>query len=278
MTAHDSVGDEAASESALARDAGTPGLVRVYRIVRATAHLAEGLATIVLVFPLVHRRRRKALIRRWSARLLRHFRIETRMHGALAHERSHGLLLVANHVSWLDIFVLNAVEPSRFIAKAELRRWPVIGWLSAGVGTLFIDRTRRSATHVIARAATEALLQGDVVAVFPEGRVTDGRDVLPFHGSLLQPIVDVRGSLQPVAIRYGAAPGASVSAAAYVGTFLQSVWRITREPRIVVDLHVAPPMSTAERHRRELAHEAESAIRGALGLPAPARVNRPASG
>ena len=282
MTAHQSahdatLSDHTATAHASVEAARTPWILRVCRIVRASLHLLQGLATIVLVFPFVQRRRRKRLIRRWSARLLRHFRIEMRMHGALPQDCARGMLLVANHVSWLDIFVLNAVEPSRFIAKAELRRWPVVGWLIAGVGTLFIDRGHRRHTHMIGRAAADALVQGDVVAVFPEGRVTDGRDVLPFHGSLLQPIVDVQGCLQPVAIRYGAPREGAVSAAAFVGTFLQSVWRITREARIVVELHVTPPLSTAECHRRELAQEAERAIRGALGLPAPARITRPAS-
>ncbi len=256
----------------------TPLPVRIYRVGRASVHVVEGLATIVLVFPLVRRHRRKALIARWSARLLRHFRIETRMHGALPQERERGLLLVANHVSWLDIFVLNAVEPSRFIAKAELRRWPLIGWLIAGVGTLFIDRARRVHTHAVARAARDALAQGDVVAVFPEGQVSDGTDVLPFHGSLLQPIVEVEGYLQPVAIRYRSADGDSTTATAYLGTFLDSVWRVTREPRLVVELHVTPALPTAARHRRELARDAERAIRRALGLAVAEDVNRRASG
>ena len=92
------------------------------------------------------------------------------------------MLIVANHVSWLDIFVLNTLQPARFIAKSELKRWPLVGRFATNAGTLFIDRARRHDTHKVNRHAAEVLAHGDVIAIFPEGTTTDGRDVLPFHG------------------------------------------------------------------------------------------------
>jgi 1-acyl-sn-glycerol-3-phosphate acyltransferase len=243
---------------------------RIYRSARVAVHIAEGLVTTAVVFPWVGVPRKQALIRRWCRLLLRMLRIDARIHGLPAAGLPGNLLIVANHISWLDIFVLNTVQPARFIAKAELRRWPVAGWLIAGCGTLFIERERRHDTLKVNRHATEVLARGDVIAIFPEGTTTDGRDVLPFHGSLLQPIVDAGGHVQPIAIRYRTPSGEHNDAPAYIGetSFLESYWRVTAERVLVVDVHVAPPLPAREGRRRELARAAEAAIRTALASPA----------
>ena len=247
----------------------TPLPLRLYRSARAGVHVAEALATIALVFPWLGLPRKRALIRRWSARLLRMLSVEARIHGLPEGGLPGNLLIVANHVSWLDIFVLNAMQPSRFVAKAELRAWPFIGRLVTGCGTLYIERERRRDTHKVNRHAAEALARGDVVAIFPEGTTTDGRDILPFRGSLLQPIVDAEGHVQPIALRYRTPSGEHSDAPAYVGetSFIESFWRLTGEPRLVVELHVAAALPARARHRRELTRAAEAAIRTVLAPP-----------
>ncbi len=255
-----------------AYDAGrgpTPLALRLARSARLTMHLIEGVLTTGFIFPCVGRTRRLVLIRRWSRRLLRMLGIEARVHGLPDGGLGGNVLIVANHISWLDIFVLNALQPSRFIAKAELRRWPVVGALIAGVGTLFIERDRHRHTHMLNRRAADALARGDVIAIFPEGTTTDGTLLLPFHGSLLQAIVDTEGHVQPIAIRYREPAGPHNTSPAYVGetTFLESFWRVTGERSLVVELHLAPPLPARARHRRELARAAEHAIRTALALP-----------
>jgi 1-acyl-sn-glycerol-3-phosphate acyltransferase len=194
-------------------------------------------------------------------------KVEARVHGLPDGGLPGNLLIVANHISWLDIFVLNTLQPSRFIAKAELRRWPLVGGFIANVGTLFIERDRRRHTHSIKRDAAEALARGDVIAIFPEGTTSDGSMVLPFHSALLQPIVDTGGHVQPVAIRYRTMSGEHNGAPAYVGetSLMESFWRITGERMQVVELHVTPPLPARARHRRELTRAAEAAIRLALG-------------
>jgi 1-acyl-sn-glycerol-3-phosphate acyltransferase len=241
----------------------------VYRWTRATAHVLQGLAMTTLLFPLVGTSRRRALSASWSRRLLRILRIEARVHGQSAAGIAGNTLIVANHISWLDIFVLNTVQPARFIAKSELKRWPLVGRFATNAGTLFIDRTRRHDTRKVNRHVTEILARGDVIAIFPEGTTTDGRDVLPFHGSLLQPIVDAEGHVQPIAIRYLHHDGAINDAPAYVGdtSFASSFWRVTGERRLIVELHLASPLPARARHRRELSRAAETAIRKALALP-----------
>jgi len=181
------------------------------------------------------------------------------------------VLIVANHISWLDIFVILCFQPARFIAKADLKRMPVIGRLIANVGTLFIERERRRDTHTVNRHTVEALARGDVVAVFPEGTTSDGTGLLKFHSSLLQSAVDAKGHVQPIAIRYRTPADEFCEAPAYVGelNLVQSFWRVTGERRITAELHVMRPFPAGGAHRRELSRAAEEASRTALESPAP---------
>jgi 1-acyl-sn-glycerol-3-phosphate acyltransferase len=242
----------------------TAALRRLVRIPRVMLHFALGLGAVLFTFPSLDAKARRVRIRRWSRRLLHLMSVEIRIDGALAHPN---VLVVANHVSWLDIFALHAVGPVRFIAKSEIARWPLIGRLVRGVGTLFIERARRHDTHRVNREVAAALAEGDIVAVFPEGTVTDGTKLLPFTGTLLQPIIESAGYVQPVAIRYRTRTGDISRAPAYDDvTFLHSFWRICGERAIVAELHASEPIAACGKHRRELAREAEVAVRAALGL------------
>jgi 1-acyl-sn-glycerol-3-phosphate acyltransferase len=229
-------------------------------------HFLRGLRVVVFTFPSLDAHARRVRIRKWSRKLLRILRVELRVQGELLHPN---VQVVANHVSWLDIFALHAIGPVRFIAKSEIARWPLIGKLVHGVGTLFVERTRRRDTHRVNREVAEALAAGDIVAVFPEGTVTDGSKVLPFKGSLLQPIVDAGGRIQPVAIAYRDAGGERSRAAVYLDVhFLGSLWRIAGARSLAVELVALPPNETSGPHRRQHAREAETAIRAALASPA----------
>jgi 1-acyl-sn-glycerol-3-phosphate acyltransferase len=250
----------------------TPLPIRVYRYARVCLHVFEGIATTAFAFPMIGLPRRQALIRRWSERLLRIMHVEARVRGLPPAGLPGNMLIVANHISWLDIFVLNTVQPARFIAKAELKRWPLVGLLIAGCGTLFIERERRRDAHRVNDHAREVLAAGDTIAIFPEGTTTDGTTLLPFHGSLLQPVIDARGHLQPIAIRYRQLDGSHNDAPAYVGetSFMDSFWRVLGEQAMVVEMTLLPALAAQARHRRELSREAEQAIRVALGLSDPA--------
>jgi 1-acyl-sn-glycerol-3-phosphate acyltransferase len=153
------------------------------------------------------------------------------------------------------------------------------------VGTLFIDRGSRRQIHQVNETVRAALARGDVVALFPEGGIGNGVEMQPFHGSLLQPVIEHGGHVQPVAIRYCDAEGTPTTVAAYVDelSFLASVWRIAGERALRVELTMAPALAGNNRHRRELARTAERIIRAALGAPdassAPdTRVDRRAGG
>jgi 1-acyl-sn-glycerol-3-phosphate acyltransferase len=248
----------------------TPLSARITRFARVTTHLTGGLATTVFVFPWIGPAKKKALIRRWSRQLLQMLNVKLRVQWRHDGGLPGNALIVANHISWLDIFVLDAFHPARFIAKAELKRWPIVGRLSANVGTLFIERERRRDTHTVNRHTVDALARGDLVAVFPEGTTSDGTGLLKFHSSLFQPIVDAGGHVQPVAIRYRTPADEYSDAPAFIGelTLLQSFWRVIGERALVAELHLMPPLSAKERHRRELSAAAAEAIQTALASPA----------
>jgi 1-acyl-sn-glycerol-3-phosphate acyltransferase len=251
----------------------TPLPARLLRYVRVAAHVVGGLSTTVFVFPWIGTPKKQVLIRKWSQQLLRMLNVELRVLWRHDGGLPGNVLIVANHISWLDIFVLDALQPARFIAKAELKQWPVAGRLAINVGTLFIERERRRDTHTVNRHTVDALTRGDIVAVFPEGTTSDGRGLLKFHSSLLQPIVDARGHVQPVAIRYRTPADEYSDAPAFVGelTMMQSFWRVTGERSFVAELHLMAPLPVDARHRRELSSEAAEAIRMVLESPTPDR-------
>ena len=112
------------------------------------------------------------------------------------------LLLVANHISWLDIVVLHAAHHCRFVSKSDVGRWPLVGALATGAGTLYIERrSRRDAMRVV-HQMVQALRDGDILAIFPEGTTGDGEALLPFHANLIQAAMSAQAPIQPVALRF----------------------------------------------------------------------------
>jgi len=237
-------------------------LRRWTRVARLALHLARGLSTAALFFPFQTPARHRREIEVWSRGLLAILGVRLTLAGTRKCYGERPLMLVANHVSWLDIFIIDAVVASRFVAKAEVRRWPMLGWLCARVGTFFIERAKRQDTTRVNRAAGAALRAGDVVAVFPEGTTTDGSHVLEFHASLLAPALEAGAAVQPVALRYERQDGSLCTEAAYDGE--RSLWDalmgIVSEPEVVARVWFLEAMSAAGNHRRELAQRAREAI------------------
>jgi 1-acyl-sn-glycerol-3-phosphate acyltransferase len=248
-------------------------LIRTLRLVRLVLHLLVGVTKAALLLPLVGRARRTELIRRWSAGVLAILNVRLSVRGEVPDVSAAGVMFVANHISWLDIYLLDAVCPVRFVAKAEVRAWPVIGWLAVKIGTLFIERTRRHDTARAGREVVDALRQGDCVAVFPEGTTSNGTMLRPFHASLLQSAITSGARLWPVAIRYQHRDGTANLSPAYVDnmSFADSLFRILDEPELEAEITYLEPLPVQGRSRRELAALAEKAIASALNLAAPGR-------
>jgi len=188
-------------------------------------------------------------------------------------------LYVANHVSWIEVVALAARTPLGFVAKDDVRRWPVVGRLAACAGTLFLRRGSAPAASRTMLAALERLAQGRSVCVFPEGTSTDGREVLAFKASLFEAPARLGCDVQPVSVSYPAREGRP-SVAPFIGgdEFLPHLLRVLGEPGLDVELAFAAPLSGHGRTREELAHCARAAVvagldglrGGAARLPAPA--------
>jgi 1-acyl-sn-glycerol-3-phosphate acyltransferase len=257
------------TDRAHARLAATGGSGRLaalrahWRLARVGLHLGCGLATAALVYPFVGRPQRLALKQRWSRQLLGMLGVHC---SAAATPPAAPALLVANHVSWLDIFVINAVTPACFVCKADVRDWPLIGWLCQRTETVFMPRGSRRAAHEASGLVADRLRQGWQVAVFPEGTTSDGTQLLPFHGALLQGAVEAGCRVQPLALRYSDATGRLSDAAAYCGdtTLLQSLRSLASASGLQVRLDILPPLDGRGAERRELAAAARRSVHRAL--------------
>jgi 1-acyl-sn-glycerol-3-phosphate acyltransferase len=175
---------------------------------------------------------------------------------------------VSNHVSWLDILAINAVHPLRFVSKADVRRWPLVGWLVAAAGTLFIERERRRDAMRVVHQLAEALKLGQTIAVFPEGMTSPGDRLLPFHGNLLQAAIVTGTPVQPVALRFADTNQDPSMAAAYVGdtNLVESMWAIATATGLRASVRWLAPESTKHADRRALAAHLHGRIGAALQL------------
>jgi len=233
------------------------GLARVplvlWRLLRVLLHVLHGMAVMALRFPSLDAAGRQARIQWWSAGLLRAVGVGLQVQGQ---PRPGPTLLVANHVSWLDIAALHAAAPrARFVSKADVRQWPLLGWLVAGAGTLFIERERKRDALRVVHAMAEALRAGEMVAVFPEGTTGPGPALLPFHANLLQAAIATGTPIQPAVLRYADARQHFSPAVAYVGetSLLQSLWQVASAQGLVAHVDLLPPEGTAHADRRALA-------------------------
>ena len=256
----------------------TSPLVRAYRLIRLSLHLLYGCAVAGAVFPFVDGHRQLRIIKRWSRQLLAILRVRLHVHGRPpgGHQPT---VIAANHVSWLDIWVIHAVSPVRFVAKSDVRRWPLIGWLVARAGTIFIERSKRSDTARTNRTIVDTLARGERVGIFPEGTTTDGTHLRAFHASLFQPALGAGARVATAAIRYPLRDGAINLDVSYAGerSLVESLRLILRHRTVRAELTFAGEMEISGRTRREIAQGCEVLIARALHLPVPGRKSGTAS-
>ncbi len=233
-------------------------------------HAVVGALLLRLVFPRIAATRRRRIVGWWSAKVMRIVGVETRIEGEPPAATAVGAMIASNHVSWIDIFAISGVRPTRFIAKSEIRDWPVAGWIAERAGTIFIRRERRRDTARINDLVRAALEQGDCVGLFPEGTTTEGDLLLKFHSSLFEPALANAAQVHPCAIRYEHADGSLCRAMAFVGelSFMQSLGLVIRQRGVVARVRFAPTLQTSGGTRRELAREAEARVASLLGLGA----------
>lgn len=234
-----------------------------WRLARVGLHLLSGLAQCALLFPLLPLDRRNMLVQRWSKQLTGIFGITLDVSPS-----GPGVAgaVIANHVSWIDVFVINAVAPCRFVAKSEVRRWPAIGWLSARAGTVYIARHQRSALISANATIAHHLANGERLAFFPEGTSGPQGAVLPFHANLFEGIVQSQAPVLPVAIAYFDAGGALSAAAEYIDdmSLWESIISLLTHGPFVAAVTFLPPIPSGELDRRTLAAATHTAVAQSL--------------
>lgn len=235
------------------------------RLASGLVLLLAGLLIVALVFPLLKYRARMWAIRLWSRLFNRAMGLTIVHRGTLP--PAEAALIVANHVSWIDIFVIDTWQPCRFVAKSEINHWPLIGWLCRHTGTLFISRQRRHDTGRIRHQMVHGLARGHCLGVFPEGTTSDGTTVLPFNPSLLQAALDTGVPVYSVSLSYRDEQGNISKAAPYIDdmNLLQSLALISGARHLRVEVSVAPPVQHGPAERRELAAHCRDLIIAGLG-------------
>ncbi|GJI88560.1 lysophospholipid acyltransferase family protein [Duganella hordei] len=244
-------------------------ILTIFRLVRVFLHVLLGMAICATVFPWLGQEKRNGHIRRWSTRLLRmcNVTVEQRAGGAAVLERA---AVVANHVSWLDIFVIHSLHPCHFVAKAEIRAWPLAGWLAEKAGTVFIARGNRRDLRHIFKGLVHSLQRGERVAFFPEGTTAAQGSLLPFHANLFEAAIDAKVPVQPFALSYEDPAGASHPSVDFIGetSFAESIMLILNGPPVRAKLAILPAIATIDAHRRDVAEAAHQAVAAALGVTA----------
>jgi len=234
---------------------------------RVMLHLLQGLLIAAVIFPWIDFASRDRRIKKWSAALLAILHIKVELQVQAGAESEQAALIAANHVSWLDIFVINSQNPCRFVAKADIRNWPALGWLSAQGGTIFIARGKQREVRRVYEGIVTSIEAGERIAFFPEGTTAPQGGVLPFHPNLFEAAIEAKVPVQPYAIRYVDEHGGLHHAADFIGdmTFVESMLLIMKTRRMTAQLIVLSTIDTSGAHRRELAQQTRTVIAKALG-------------
>lgn len=228
----------------------------IRKFLRGLWHVLMGMWTIYARFPQLSPEQREMRVQAWALQFLALWDIHLRV---LGHPVQNGpALMVANHISWLDILVIHAARHCRFVSKSDIRDWPLVGMLATGAGTLYIERTSRKDALRMVKDMAEAMKNGDVVAVFPEGTTSDGRALLPFHANLIQAAIQADAPVQAMSLKFiDAQTGQTSFAPCYIGddTLIGSMWRTLKARRIEAVVHFGKPQLADGRDRRKWAHD-----------------------
>jgi 1-acyl-sn-glycerol-3-phosphate acyltransferase len=208
-----------------------------------------------------------ALLRNWSRVFLRLFGVRVERRGEPLHDP---VMFVANHGSWMDINVLHAIRPAGFVAKAEIDRWPLVGWMARRAGTIFHRRGNNQSLVAVMEVMADRLRAGYSIAAFPEGGTAPAGTLKVFHARILQAALDAAAPVQPVALRYlrNGTPAPDMLFARGEG-FLHNVARVLATRALTAEVHFLEPVPfDPEGGRRRMAETARAEIARVLGITA----------
>lgn len=220
-----------------------------WRAVALFCWVCLGLLILSLIFPCISIQKRQNIIQWWSSVLLCFCGVKVDFQGKITQDQS--VLFVANHISWLDIFVLDLGRATAFVAKSDIRQWPIIGALVAGAGTVFIDRSQRSAIRNVAVQMQTRFQQNQAVGLFPEGTTSEGFGVARFYASLFETAISAGVDIQPVALRYYDHDQRSARVA-FTGeqTLVANIWVLLSQPGVRVECEYLPLMHHTENQQQ----------------------------
>jgi 1-acyl-sn-glycerol-3-phosphate acyltransferase len=214
-----------------------------------------------LVLPVLPYSARSRLVHWWSKNLLAIFSIDLIVHGPqelFTHKKSS--LVVSNHISWIDIHVINAISPVIFVAKSDVASWPIFGWVARKIGTIFIVREKLSDIKRVLNLMHQYLSQNKKICIFPEGTSTDGKTVLNFRSNLFQAAINANVDVLPICIQYKEG-GQYSDVTAFIGDMglVDSIKKMMGSSKIEVHVHILDPISELDT-RHNLASQAHQHI------------------
>jgi 1-acyl-sn-glycerol-3-phosphate acyltransferase len=246
----------------------TPKLLRMWVWAQIWVHVICGVCTLSFIFPFLDRSNKDRKIQAWSKRILKIFHMQLVVHDAHLLDRGP-YLIASNHISWLDIHVINAFKPIRFVAKSEVAEWPIFGWMAKQLGTVFIRRdSARHARQVVGQMAE--VLKTECVCIFPEGTSTIGELVLPFKPNLFESAISAQVLVFPLAIQYLSKGSKERSQTpAFVGDMglLESMSKIIKNRSLIAQITIFPAYSEGYQprvDRKQLANYCQETISKSL--------------
>lgn len=235
-----------------------------YKLIQVIILFINGLFIAGAVFPVLRllnsaknaKIKRDVLKIRWLQRFSTIVNLHVTLEGELPDRRA---LLVSNHISWLDIVVIGQYLPAYFVAKSEVSRWPVIGYLAKQGSTIFIRRGNKQHIKATAEKMVWLLKQNTSIVAFPEGTTTKGDEVLHFHSSLFQPALLTRSAIQPIVLQY---LGAAKHLAPYIGddVFVLHLIRLLSLDKVEVQVSFLPAIHSSGKSRHAVSLEARDMI------------------
>ncbi len=226
------------------------------RVIALVLHVILGLFIAFAFYGWISKPKREWVLRTWSRCLMKTTGVKVISEGYPIMEGP--VMLTANHVSWIDIFIINSQRATAFIAKSEIRQWPVIGWLVAAAGTIFIQRGSRQAVVEINQTLSNHFNEGTCIGLFPEGTTSDGLTVLHMFSGLLEGAMKAQVPIQPVALLFSY-QGQRSGRVAFVGeqTLVANIWVLLSSKDVSVTVRFLPPVTqageTVVMSRQELA-------------------------
>jgi 1-acyl-sn-glycerol-3-phosphate acyltransferase len=248
--------------------APSPAFSRPQKLLRIALAFARGAWIVARRFPALDATQKHQEVQRWAQQVLAILEIPVQTN--MPAPSGFTGLVVCNHLSWLDVLVLQSLMPVVFVAKSEVRRWPVVGYLAQAAATIFVDRSSARSAHAMVKDSAAAIAQGHAVVAFPEGTSSDGSRLGAFHANIFECAVQAACPVQLLTLQYRDPTGASATAAHFTGdmTLLASLTSVTGTSCIRAQVHLGECLSAAGQSRKTLAQQAHAKMNAHFLTPA----------